>query len=143
MSEDSSRDHPRRILEALDFAEAFEAREEEHRSSTRALLVPLLEVMDAFDRVLAGGEEASAVSRSSCRLIAQRVRRILDQAGVAPTAVDGEVVDPERHEIVEIRETDAAEDDVIVEIIRQGYKWNGGMLRYAQVVVGGSKEAKG
>jgi molecular chaperone GrpE len=47
----------------------------------------------------------------------------------------GERFDPERHEAVEVRESDEVEDRTVLEVVRSGFAMRDRVLRPAQVVV--------
>jgi molecular chaperone GrpE (heat shock protein) len=112
------------------------------REEQAALLRSLLDVMDSFDRLLAGGGDA--VPAKTVRLLARQLARCLEGAGVEPLRCLGAAVDPESHEIAETRPTaDGAEPDTIVEVVSEGYLWNGRMLRRPRVTVAsGEKETR-
>lgn len=151
MVEDPFTKRSAKLLEAFDFAAEAAANAEEQQEQSVRLFRSLLEVMDSFDRLLAatnvpsGADPAETTAGpNTVRLIAKQLERALQQAGVTPIACLGEVVDPERHEITEVRETDASQDDVIIEVLNRGYEWEGRLLRRPQVIVArGPKEAKG
>lgn len=131
-----------KFLQAFDFAAEMASKEQEYRTQTQTMLLSLLDVMDSFDRFFAGmhdlkeptGEQA-VTWLNTVRLIARQVERVLSQNGVVPTACIGQVVDPQRHEIVEVRDTDENEDDAIIDVVSRGYEWDGQLLRRPQVIV--------
>jgi len=137
MTNDPLREHSATLLKALDFTAESAAQKEQHQQELRRLFHSLLEVLDSFDRLLAdtGPSAAPAVPRSSVELVARQLERALGQAGVSPIACLDEVVDPRRHEIVEVKETNDAGDDLILEVLTRGYEWNGQPLRRPRVVV--------
>ena len=102
----------------------------------------MLEVMDSFDRFVAGvqdvkeptGEQAISWLHT-VRLIARQMERTLSQSDLTPIACVGQVDDPQQHEIVEVKDVDEGEDDVILEVVSRGYAWQGQLLRRPQVVV--------
>lgn len=131
-----------KLLQAVDFALEIETKEREHEAQWRAMLLSLVAVMDSFDRFFAGVEEAEkpagdqvAGRLNTVRLIARQLDRVLREAGLTPVVCLGQEVDPQRHEIVEVKDANEAEDDSIIEVVRRGYEWNGQLLRRPQVVV--------
>ena len=60
---------------------------------------------------------------------------ILARQGVRRIGERGEPFDPNRHEAVEVRETDEAPDRAVVEVFRSGYARGDRILRPAQVAV--------
>jgi molecular chaperone GrpE (heat shock protein) len=151
MTRDPFAEQSARLLAALDFGEETAARERQHRQAMAAILGALLEVMDGFDRLLAGAGDGAAgdgrqaeevVPLRTVRLLARQLSRCLQGAGVVACACLGEAVDPESHEVAEVRETGAAAPDTIVEIVTQGYRWNGELLRRPRVIVAAASEEK-
>lgn len=133
MSRDPLAERSAKLLAALDFSAEAAAREERHRRELAALLRAFLDVADSFERLLAGGE--AAVPRPTVELLARQLGRCLEGAGVAPLPCLGDAVDPEVHEIAGTRPDEAAEPDVIVEVVSGGYLWNGELLRRPRVIV--------
>lgn len=140
-------DRADKLLAALDFAGEIEARERAHREETAALLTDLLELADVFDRLLGavGPRERSprSVPLQTVRALARRLERCLEVRGVTPIPCLGEVADPRRHEIVEVRDAEGVERDRIVEVVDRGYQWNGRPLRAPRVVVAGQPQEEG
>lgn len=131
-----------KLLQAFDFATEMAAKEQEHQAQVQTLLLSMLEVMDSFDRFVAGmqdvkeptGEQAVAWLHT-VRLIARQMERALSQSGLTPMACVGQMVDPQRHEIVEVKDVAEGEDDLILEVVSRGYEWQGQLLRRPQVIV--------
>ncbi len=140
MSKDPMTQHSARMLQALDFAQESADQTERHRQEMSTLFLALLEVMDSLDRLRdpPDGESpaaAPAVTASTLRLVAGQLEKVLAEAGVTPEACLGQPGAPTRHEIVEARLTDAADDDVVIAVSRRGWRWDGQPLRRSQVVV--------
>lgn len=130
------------LLAALDFSEKTAAREARHREELAAILRSLLDVMDAFERLLGGGDNV-AVSPGTIRLLARQLNGCLERAGVVPLHCLGETADPEVHEIAEARLAEGIGRDTIVEVVSGGYLWNGRLLRRPRVIVAaGEKEIR-
>jgi molecular chaperone GrpE len=127
-----------KVLQAFDFAAELAEKERVHEVGVRKLLLMLLDVMDSFDRALAAppGDGIGEDWPARARLIARQLDRALAEAEVMPIACLGEAVDPDRHEIVEVKEVGDVAEDAVVEEIRRGWTWKGHMLRRPQVAVG-------
>ena len=123
----------------------LEARAEAERRSAlkdkSELLLGLLEIADALDRILqrgAGAEESrQALARiqsnveSTRRLLAQK----LAKQRVTRLALTGQVLDPNLADAEEYRDrSDLADETVLSEVI-SGYWWDNQVLRRAQVIV--------
>jgi molecular chaperone GrpE len=101
------------------------------RSDT--VLVDWLEVVDTVDRALAQKPEGPL--REGLEAVLEQMQAILARQGVGRIGAVGEPFDPERHEAVDVRETDDAPDRTIVDVLRSGYARDDRVLRPAQVVV--------
>jgi len=114
----------------------------------KKLVMDLLEVMDAFDRLFRNLEERAATLEPQTKAVSGNfriVRRLLslalEQAGVtAIEAEPGSPVDPRLQEVVETRPTPGESDNLILEVIQAGYCLSGKILRYAKVVAGKNTE---
>jgi molecular chaperone GrpE len=150
MIENSFKEQSGKLLQAFDFAAEMAAMEQEHQAQWKALLLSLLEVMDSCDRLLAGiggtkepTPERTAACLNTFRLVATQLEHALQEAGLASMACLGQVADPQRHEIVEVKVMDGVEDDVIIGVMRRGYEWNGELLRRPQIVVARNVRTQG
>ena len=108
----------------------------------RAVLAELLEVVDNLDRAVTAarsGADADAIQN-----LARGVELVRDQFlaklagfGVTRIAALGQPFDPERHDAVSTMPVaDAAQDETVVAVIREGYAIEDTMLRPASVVLG-------
>lgn len=141
MTEDLDRDGMQKILNVLDYSTELSEQRAEHRRQMSALLLPLLEVMDSFDRLLA--EDPGAAGQgviSTCRLIARQLAAVLERVGVRAMQCVGAVVNPRVHEVVGVRPAAPLDDSLVLEVVRRGYEWHGELLRPAQVIIGRSCE---
>ena len=135
MAEDPLADQSAKLLRALDFAAEAAALQEEHEERFRSLIESLFAVVDSFDRLLAdagGGEEAW---QGTVKRIAGQLERALAQAGVTEIRCRGDVADPRRHQIVDVKPMDGVDDDTIVDVLSRGWEWNGKPVRLPRVVV--------
>ncbi|MBR11615.1 MAG: nucleotide exchange factor GrpE [Acidimicrobiaceae bacterium] len=91
----------------------------------------LLPVLDACDLAVEHGADDVAPIRSS-------LVQALETAGLEVLDPDGEPFDPNRHEAV-LHEpaADGDEGQVVAEVLRRGYAWEGRVLRPAMVRVRG------
>jgi molecular chaperone GrpE len=97
------------------------------------VVVDWLEVVDAVDRALAQNPEGPL--REGLEAVLEQMQAILARQGVDRLGEVGEPFDPERHQAVDVRETEGAPDRTIVDVPRSGYARDGRVLRPAQVVV--------
>jgi molecular chaperone GrpE len=108
----------------------------------RALLGELLEVVDNLDRALSAAQ-VTDTSQDAAANIARGVELVREQflaklAGFGVRRVDplGQPFDATQHEAVTTTPVDAAQDGVIVAVVKPGYTIVDEILRPASVVVG-------
>ncbi|GAA2082233.1 hypothetical protein GCM10009801_41820 [Streptomyces albiaxialis] len=113
-----------------------------HHARTERLLLGLVEVLDSFDRLLAGSGDLAGsgggpgeVPADSVRALARQLERALGQEGLEPVGVSGERADPVRHHVVDVRHRAGAAEDEVLEVLRRGYRYRGQLLRPARVVI--------
>ena len=116
---------------------ARERREAEDR--TRAVLLkgllPLYESVDRARASVAGLPEGHPVRRG-LDLLGREWQGFLDREGVHPLAQPGRRFLPEEHEAVGEAPVSAKfAEGTIVEIVQQGYGFDGGIIRPAKVIV--------
>lgn len=124
--------------------ENFRKRTERERETSHArlrgtLLKGLLPIYEAFERAretaLAPGTSSEALRRG-LDLLAVEWQRFLAAEGVAPVATVGQPFAPEEEEAVgEVTANEGTPAGTVAEIVQQGYRFRGGLLRPAKVVV--------
>lgn len=117
------------VLAGLQIAGALREQEEAHRAEVRALILRVLDVLDAMDRVLRDG-----AADGSLLALRRKLVQALEHSGVHFLSTVGECFDPERHVAVEVRDEGASGEQVVAELVR-GCLWHDELLRPAQVVV--------
>ena len=136
MAEDPLADQSAKLLRALDFAAEAAALREEHEERFRALIASLFEVVDSFDRLLVDAGGGGEAWRGTVKRIAGQLERALAQAGVTEIQCrSGDVADPRRHQIVDVKTMHGVDDDTIVDVLSRGWEWNGKPVRLPRVVV--------
>ena len=93
------------------------------------LVEQLLPVLDAADLAVAQGHDGAEP-------IAGALRVALEKQGLERLDVTGDPFDPTLHEAV-LREEGDGDEQVVVEVLRPGYRWNGALVRAAMVKVKG------
>lgn len=133
----------RRLMRELAEARfALSEAERQRSEATRKLLLELIEVLDAFDRVFANVRSKPAemtrqikIWIGNFRTVRRLVERMLADEGVSAIQnVDGEF-DPHWHQITETVEDPSKPTGTIVEETRRGYVWGKQLLRKTEVVV--------
>ncbi|MBM3319356.1 MAG: nucleotide exchange factor GrpE [Candidatus Eisenbacteria bacterium] len=104
--------------------------------------LPFLDVLDDFDRALAGDQTDPEAFRRGMELIRQKFLAALSGVGVEPFVSIGRPFDPERHEALHrIASAEVPEGHVAAEI-RRGYRSGERILRPALVAVAVSEGTK-
>ncbi len=114
----------------------------EQTEATRKLLLGIIEVGDAFDRVFrsveAKGERITPQLRiwlGNFRTVRRLLERLLQDEGVVAMDPDVPAFDPAWHRAVEVVMDEQRPDGTIVEQVKPGYLWHGVVLRKAEVIV--------
>jgi molecular chaperone GrpE len=108
----------------------------------RAVLVELLEVVDNLDRALSAAhvsdtlQDAAANIVRGVELVREQFLAKLAAFGVARVDPLGQPFDATQHEAVTTTLVDAAQDGLVVAVLKQGYTIGDDILRPASVVVG-------
>jgi molecular chaperone GrpE len=128
-------DRLKRALADLDNYRKRSARDLERALSQRtdAVLLEWLEAVDGVERALRQRPASPLVE--GLQAVLEQMQSILERQGVRRIGEVGERFDPTRHEAVEVRETDAAPDRTVVDVVRSGYARGDRVLRPAEVVV--------
>jgi molecular chaperone GrpE len=120
--------------------EEEESRKEFMKYCGMKLAVEFLEIADSFDRLMADKENWQRIEenwRKGMENIYIQLMDILKNESIEPTESIGHRFNPEEHESVGEAEVDKEENDnIIMEVIRRGYKINNKILRPDQVRVG-------
>lgn len=125
-----------RLLADLDNVRRRAAREQEgaRQEGRRAALLPLLPVLDAFERALAAGS-TDPDFYEGVAAIHRLFLNALRQAGAEPVESVGRPFDPRVHEAVATVPPDGVAPGVVAREVRRGWRLGEDLLRPAQVVV--------
>lgn len=102
------------------------------------LVRKLLPVLDHLEHALNGISESNGWVKG-VELAVKEFKQVLQAEGLEEVSLEGQF-DPNFHEAVDTREGD---DNIILEVVRRGYRLNGKVLRPAQVVVGRREQKNG
>jgi len=103
----------------------------------REIILPLLGVIDDFERALLWTSDTNQQPMEGVRIIYRKLVTLLEKQGVRPFDSVGKLFTPDRHEAVAVTEEEGVEPGTIIEELRRGYLWNNELLRPAQVRVAG------
>ena len=102
------------------------------------LVLPLLEVLDDFERALAHPPEGADDSfLEGFSMVLARFYEVLAGYGLEPIEAVGRPFDPEFHEALMQIPAGDGEKDIVVQEIQKGFKLDGRVLRPSKVAVAG------
>ena len=118
---------------------------EEHRKNLK-IYKKVIEIIDSIDDIY---EYAKNTDNEALKLniynVYKKINRYLNDIGIEEIKSKMEIMNPELHECVEVKdidefnssngEEDKVVEDTIVEVIKKGYKLNGNVLRVAKVAI--------
>ena len=132
--------HLRLLAEFENFRRrAAKEHETARREGRRSALLPLLVVLDTFERALGAG----STDRDFYEGVAATHRLFLDalrEAGAAPIESVGRPFDPNVHEAVATAPADGVPPGTVAREVRRGWQLGNELLRPAQVVVAAAEE---
>lgn len=102
----------------------------------RETILKLLPVLDDFERMVNLQNGDCRVNLDGVNFIYQNFKKILTEEGLEEIASVGEKFDPGVHEAVDVEQTEADKDGIVVEEWQKGYRFGGRMLRPSKVKVG-------
>jgi len=126
-----------------DFVNARKEEEEKRKGlkdfANEGLLQDLIPVLDSFDMAFANKEAWGAVDetwRKGIEYIHSQFHTILDNYGVIIINPEGEKFDHEKHNALELIDTDdESKDDMIESVLQNGYQLKDRVIRPANVKV--------
>jgi len=104
--------------------------------ASEGLIVKLLPVMDNFERALNHREDdVSDDYHAGIELLYNQVRDVLNKEGLNVIDPLGEEFDPKKHEAMMQVESDEHDENIVVEVLDNGYELKGKVIRPAKVKV--------
>jgi molecular chaperone GrpE len=133
------REHEMYVRNLADF-DNYRRRVERERaqaaqSGKRELILPLLEVMEDFERALERANDDPQLGVAGVRVIHRRLAELLAGQGVAAFDSWGKCFNPLLHEAVDAVNSDRAESGTVIEEVSRGWRWGEDLLRPARVRV--------
>ncbi|MDP7572660.1 MAG: nucleotide exchange factor GrpE [Myxococcota bacterium] len=104
----------------------------------RTFLAELLDVVDNLDRAIAAGQTGTDAASllTGVELVRTQFLAQLGRLGVIRLEAEGRPFDPDLHDAITTSPADAAKDNHVVSVIKEGYRIGDEVLRPASVVVG-------
>ena len=101
----------------------------------RAMLLPLLDIIDDMEKALQFAEESEQHSVKGVRIIHKKFLALLEKQGIHPFISAGTPFNHDLHEAVAMAKHNGSVPGTVVDELRRGYLWNNALLRHAQVRV--------
>ena len=114
------------------------------RFGNQNLLLSLLPVIDNFNMgMMAAEQDSGSMIYMGMQMVQKQLEGFLADQGVKELAIKaGDVFDPKQHDAMSQEESDDIAEGSIIRVMRKGYTMGDRLLRPANVVVSGSKEAE-
>jgi molecular chaperone GrpE len=139
LTEELRREHEMYIRNLADF-DNYRRRVERERgqvaqSGKRELLLPLLEVMDDFDRALQHSNADPQSLAAGLQAIQRRLAALLATEGVTAFESRGKLFNPLLHEAISTIESEEIPPGTVLDEVSRGWRWGDELLRPARVRV--------
>jgi molecular chaperone GrpE len=105
------------------------------RRGKREVILPLLEVVDDFERALEHLPNAPPAMAAGVQALHRKLLGLLAAQGVSRFNSVGDDFDPRVHEALGTVATDDVSPGMVAETLQHGYRWNDEVLRPARVRV--------
>ena len=107
--------------------------------ASERLLLKLLPSLDALREAVRIANSNDSLPRDEVamglKMLQEQLAQVLETEGLEEIDAEGELLDPELHEVVSYVETDEKPENTVLEEIRKGYTLNGKVIRPSLVVV--------
>ena len=101
----------------------------------RDVLLPLLEIVDGFDRALESVRDAPAAIAEGIRMMERSLHQLLEAQGVSRIESLGAMFDPAVHEAIGSAPNSGLAPGSVIEELQRGYRLGDDLLRPAKVRV--------
>jgi molecular chaperone GrpE len=139
LKEELLREHDRLLRALADFdnyrRRADRDRDAAARNGKREILLPLLDVLDDFERALLHIGEAPSALEQGVQALQRNLLGMLERQGVTRFDSVGERFDPRLHDALGTVRSNDGESGRVAEQLQQGYRWGDEVLRPARVRV--------
>ncbi|MGH4023127.1 MAG: nucleotide exchange factor GrpE [Pseudonocardiaceae bacterium] len=109
---------------------ALKERDAQHREEIGRVMSAIIDVLDSIDRLL-----QDDASLQSWALVTRQFASALNASGLALIGNAGEMADPRTHRVIEARQSTESPDEMVLEVLRRGFRYQGRVMRPAEVVV--------
>ena len=105
------------------------------RAGKREIILPLLDVLDGFDRALQHVDDTPPSVIEGLLGLQRQLSRLLEAQGIRPIESLGEPFNPEVHDAIGMIQSDEVTSGAVAEELQRGYRWDDELLRPARVRV--------
>ena len=116
------------------------------RQASESLLLRLFPILDALQQAAKITQDGNSLPPEEIavglKMLKKQLLDVLKGEGLEEIPALGELLNPERHEVVSFIETSEAPENTVVEEVRRGYLLNGKVIRPSLVVVSKPKPLK-
>jgi molecular chaperone GrpE len=114
------------------------------KQASERLLLKLLPILDALHQAAKMAHEGNSLPPEEIavglNMLKKQLLDVLKGEGLEEIPALGQLLDPDRHEVVSSVETDEVPENTVVEEVRKGYLLNGRVIRPSLVVVSKPKD---
>lgn len=105
-------------------------------------VLPMLEVMECFDKALAASELSDNIKslREGLAMINSGFSKAMSELGVERLDAGGKPFDPAMHDAISMEESDIHDEGVVIKQWSYGYRLGGKLIKPAKVVVSSGKK---
>ncbi len=105
-------------------------------------VLPMLEVMECFDKALAASELSDNIKslREGLAMINSGFSKAMSELGVERLDAGGQSFDPAMHDAISTEESDIHDEGVIIKQWSYGYRLGGKLIKPAKVVVSSGRK---
>ena len=116
---------------------ATEEVEESRKAAKSHLLLKVISVVDDFGRALEMVPQDAVAPgwAEGLQLVHRKLESLLESEGVTRIEAEGQPFEPFEHEALLYQESPDKDEGTVLQVIREGYRLNGKVLRAAQVAV--------
>ena len=116
------------------------------RQASEGVLLKLLPSLDALQQATKIAQTGNSLSPEEIsvglKMLLKQLLEVLKSEGLDEIPALGELLNPQRHEVVSFVETSDMPENTVVEEVRKGYLLNGKVIRPSLVVVSKPKPSK-
>lgn len=105
---------------------------------TQNMLTDLLPLLDNFERAMMVEQTDIEAFQKGVEMIFSQLREVMEKHGLEKIEAEGQVFDPNLHQAVMRVEIPDVEDGMITQVLQQGYRAKGRVIRPSMVQVAGS-----